>query len=485
MADKTCSVLVHYDKSQPPSVSELRAKLERGDDGSKIEALKAVVTLTLHGESLPGILMTIIRFVLPSRNHMIKKLLLVYLEVIEKVDAHGKLRPEMILVCNALRNDLNHPNEYVRGSTCRFLCKIREAELLEPLIPSVLDNLKHRHSYVRRNAVLCVYQIYRQHDALVPDAPEVLLQFMADEGDASCKRNALIMLMNCAPDKAVEYLAGVLERVDAFGDVLQLTVVELVRKLVRQNAALRGKYIRVIFGLLKSASSAVRFEAAHTLIMLSSAPSAVRAAASCYIDLLCDESDNNVKLIVLDKLVDLKRRHTKVMSELLLDILRALASTSTDIRRKTLAIALDLVTLKNIDDVVQVLKKEIGKTQAKEYEKQGEYRQMLIQAIHSCAVKFPDVAQNVVHLMMDFLGDANVASAVDVVIFVREVVESYPELRASIVAKLLEAMDTIGSSKVYRAALWIVGEYSHSDEEVVAAFNTIKDCMGDAPFVDP
>lgn len=40
-------------------------------------------------------------------------------------------------MCNALRNDLNHPNEYVRGCTLRFLCKLREPELLEPLIPTV------------------------------------------------------------------------------------------------------------------------------------------------------------------------------------------------------------------------------------------------------------------------------------------------------------------------------------------------------------
>lgn len=43
----------------------------------------------------------------------------------------------MILVCNALRNDLNHANEYVRGSMLRFLCKLKEPELLEPLVPSI------------------------------------------------------------------------------------------------------------------------------------------------------------------------------------------------------------------------------------------------------------------------------------------------------------------------------------------------------------
>ena len=42
--------------------------------------------------------MHIIRFVLPSRNHVLKKLSLLYLEAVDKVDANGKLKPEMILV---------------------------------------------------------------------------------------------------------------------------------------------------------------------------------------------------------------------------------------------------------------------------------------------------------------------------------------------------------------------------------------------------
>jgi len=36
--------------------------------------------------------------------------------------------------------------------------------------------------------------------------------------------------------------------------------------------------------------------------------------------------------------------------------------------------------------------------------------QMLVAAIHSCAVKFPEVASSVVHLLMDFLGDPMVRS---------------------------------------------------------------------------
>ena len=101
------------------------------------------------------------RYVLPSEDHAVQKLLLLYLEAIEKTDASGKVLPEMILICQNLRNNLQHPNEYIRGVTLRFLCRIKEEEILEPLVPSILANLEHRHSYVRRNAVLAINALCR------------------------------------------------------------------------------------------------------------------------------------------------------------------------------------------------------------------------------------------------------------------------------------------------------------------------------------
>jgi coatomer subunit beta len=72
-----------------------------------------------------------------------------------------KILPEMILICQNLRNNLQHPNEFIRGCTMRFLCRLTENELLEPLIPSIVANLEHRHSFVRRNAVLAMDRIYQ------------------------------------------------------------------------------------------------------------------------------------------------------------------------------------------------------------------------------------------------------------------------------------------------------------------------------------
>lgn len=92
------------------------------------------------------------------------------------------------------------------------------------------------------------------------------------------------------------------------------------------NPSERARFIRCIYSLLNSPSAAVRYEAAGTLITLSNAPTAIKAAASCYIELVVKESDNNVKLIVLDRLIFMKDTpsHERVLQDLVMDILRVL-----------------------------------------------------------------------------------------------------------------------------------------------------------------
>lgn len=84
------------------------------------------------------------------------------------------------------------------------------------------------------------------------------------------------------------------------------------------------RFIRCIYSLLQSHSAAVRYEAAGTLVTLSTAPSALKAAASCYIDLILKESDNNVKLIVLSRLTDLRCSHERILKDLVMDIVQIL-----------------------------------------------------------------------------------------------------------------------------------------------------------------
>ena len=225
-------MLVHFDKAA--SATEIKEALETGSNEDKADAMKKAISLLMNGEQLPQIFITIVRYVLPSEDHTVQKLLLLYMEIIEKTDSNGKILPEMILICQNLRNNLQHPNEFLRGATLRFLCRLTEAELLEPLIPSIVQNLEHRHSYVRRNAVMAMDKIYQLPggDILLQDAPETIERFLSSgESDLSTKRNAFLMLYNNAQDRAVSYLMSNLEQVATWGDILQTVVLDLIRKV--------------------------------------------------------------------------------------------------------------------------------------------------------------------------------------------------------------------------------------------------------------
>ena len=116
--------------------------------------------------------------------------------------------------------------------------------------------------------------------------------------------------------------------------------------------------------------------------------------------------------------------------ELVMDILRVLATPDLEVRKKTLNLALDLVSSRNVEEVsvlvrfspriivitqvslsffftflyiiqfpqmVLVLKKEVVKTNnSVEHEDTGKFRQLLVRTLHQCSVKFPDIAKSII-----------------------------------------------------------------------------------------
>jgi coatomer subunit beta len=130
-----------------------------------------------------------------------------------------------------------------------------------------------------------------------------------------------------------------------------------------------------------------------------------------------------------------------------------------------------------------VLKKEVVKTQNTDTERGPEYRQMLVAAIHTCAVRFPEVAGNVVYLLMDFLGDPNTSSALDVIFFVREICETHAGLRAGILERLGDLFTSIRASRVVSCALWVLGEYSVTPPQIEAALGVVAAGLGPLPLL--
>lgn len=80
----------------------------------------------------------------------------------------------------------------------------------------------------------------------MPDAPEVVANFLETEQDMSCKRNAFLMLLHADQEKALSYLASCLDQVSSFGDILQLVIVELIYKVCNLNDSFKIKIYFVL-----------------------------------------------------------------------------------------------------------------------------------------------------------------------------------------------------------------------------------------------
>ena len=132
-----------------------------------------------------------------------------------------------------------------------------------------------------------------------------------------------------------------------------------------------------------------------------------------------------------------------------------------------------------------VLKKEITKTHTEgDQDESGNYRQLLVRTLHSCCVKYPDVAPTVVPMLTEFLGDTNEQAALDVLLFVREAVLKFASLKGVIIEKLLENFHTIRNVKIHRHTLWILGEHCTVSNDIISVIKEIKAGLGELPMVE-
>lgn len=82
------------------------------------------------------------------------------------------------------------------------------------------------------------------------------------------------------------------------------------------------------------------------------------------------------------------------------------------------------------------------------------------------------------------MSDSNEQAATDVLVFIREAIQKFPNLRSLIIEKLLETFPMVRSVKVHRAALWILGEYISTSNEIAEVIEVVNQTIGEIPIVE-
>lgn len=484
--DVNCTVLVYTEGTTTVKSEDVIKQLETRDESCQIEGMKQAIMLMMSGEQIPKIFMTIVRYCLNTENHTLRKLLMLYWEIMPKLGLDGKLRPEMILTCHAFRNNLTHPNEFLRGCMLRFLCKVTELEILDPLSPAIKSCLTHRHAFVRRNAVLCCLHVYTiSNTKIMPDAPDAIEKMIKNETDASTRKNCFLLLFSHAQHHAIHFLTTHAEDVKRFGDGFCLLVLSLSR-MNSDSTIVKSLFVRVILDLLSSTSTispAVLFDCASTLIKLSpNSQSALRSAISSLTRLLASTGDNNVRLVILDRLEGLKTNQwtsddgpvsssssmRRVLSEYVLEVLHLIQDefVSFDVAKRVLDYSLDLISIKNIEPI-SILFNRLASTASVEVKRE------IITKLPQLT-KFSDYLNDILFSLLPF-------GEVEVLSIIKTIISSSSSSTSNLLSSLQSSMSELVTSDGYASALYLLGRYSHLIDIgfVTKSFEVVKSLIGD------
>ncbi|KAI0982978.1 hypothetical protein GJ496_006092 [Pomphorhynchus laevis] len=481
--EKPCHVIVSNSIDfECMSETQLRQELEKGDDKTKYNCMQNLLIQMQNGEKFPNLLMTIIRFVMPVQNNLLKKLLMIYWEMVNKHSSDGKLLSEMILVCDAYRRDLTHPNEFVRGATLRFLCRLKEPEIIAPLMPAIRSCLEHRLPYVRRNAIVAIYSIFQNYPHLITDAVDLIANYLETEQDNSCRRNAFIVLKDMDEQCALDYIERRLDLILNFNDSLQLVVVEFIHKHCLINPNDNSVFVSILFNLMATGSTTVRFECAGALMSIASAYS-VKMAAQCYIDIGSKESDNNVKLVILDRLFSINEAFSdqNILQDMAVDIFQIIDSPDIDVAEKTVKLVMDLISIRNITDIMGISRRALTKSYASVEESVSQRkRQLIVSMLHECSIKFPDISKECALMLLELLPQFGELSARAVLNFVKmTMVQHSLSAKSLLLTKLLEHFPFIEISSIVKDAIWLIAEFATDTNELIDAFNVIQRSLGE------
>ena len=221
--------------------------------------------------------------------------------------------------------------------------------------------------------------------------------------------------------------------------------------------------------MLNSDSPSVAFESATTLVTLSSAPSAVKAAANTLLSLLATQTDNNVKIVILDRLAVIVRHNCRLLEDSIMELLALLRTPSSEIRRTLLSLVSDLVSDRNVMDVMTFLRGEVVRCAGDTDVMAKEYGEMLIQSIHALAVRYPDVADSVVLLLLDYL---NGDSGISILVLVKEMLLQHTALVGPVLGKLRDIFDSLEGEEVMLLTLWVLAEFAPT-EMVMECIQTV------------
>ncbi|KAG2654759.1 hypothetical protein PVAP13_1NG500600 [Panicum virgatum] len=385
----------------------------------------------------------------------------------------------LMLVTNSLKQDLNHPNQFIVGLALCALGNICSAEMARDLSPEVERLMRSREVNTKKKAALCSIRIVRK----VPDLAE---NFMALAASLLKEKHHGVLISAiqlctelCKASKdALEYLrkncieglvrilrdvsnSSYAPEYDVSGiadPFLHIRVLKLMR-ILGQGDANCSEYMNDILAQVatktesnKNAGNAILYECVQTIMGIE-ATSGLRVLAINILGRFLSNRDNNIRYVALNMLMRAIAVDALAVQRHRTTILECVKDADASIRKR----ALELVFLLVNDTNVKPLTKElIDYLSIADPDFKGD----LTSKICSIVEKFSQEKLWYLDQMFKVLSLAGNHVKDDVCHALIVVLSNASELQGYSVRSLYKALQAYGKQgSLVRVAVWCIGEY--------------------------
>ena len=105
--------------------------------------------------------------------------------------------------------------------------------MLESLTPVLVENLNHKHPYVRRNTLMCILSIVKTvgSDFFSNKLNSKLIELIDKDSDLSTKRNAYLALAALDIEASVKVTLDIMNNpeLNELGDIFILSIIQNIK----------------------------------------------------------------------------------------------------------------------------------------------------------------------------------------------------------------------------------------------------------------
>ncbi|PSN68031.1 AP-1 complex subunit gamma-1 [Corynespora cassiicola Philippines] len=390
----------------------------------------------------------------------------------------------LTLVTNSLKNDLNHPNQYIVGLALCTLGNIASVEMARDLFPEVETILASANPYIRRKAALCAMRICRK----VPDLQEHFLEksklLLQDRNHGVLLCGITLVANLCEADEAedgengvadmfrpmVPSLVKILKGLSSSGyapehDVtgitdpfLQCKILQLLRVLARGDAQVSEQINDILAQVAtntessKNVGNSILYEAVLTILDIE-ADSGLRVLGVNILGKFLSNRDNNIRYVALNTLIKVVAVEPNAVQRHRNTILDCLRDPDISIRRRALDLSFTLINESNVRVLIRELLAFLEVAD-------NEFKPVMTSQIGIAADRFApnkrwhvDTMLRVLKLAGSYVKEQILSS------FVR-LIATTPDLQTYAVQKLYAALkEDITQDGLTLAGSWVIGEY--------------------------